>query len=427
MQNEGKTVSDENRKVRPAYEGHEFEALKLRYEDHVHLLRVLTQIEQRITVWIVTIQILLAAWLSEHPISERVALGGIVLADGSLLFIGIALLRRHSLRRQEVITTVRNINDALGYNSKDVYLSGRAINAATSTRRLFPFYVGVIIISFVGAIIVALGSIPPPVSQTMGTSTNAAAPMQGPTADQSESTSQLVAIWTGICSTVIAAVAVWIAWDTRRKTTRHVMRLVNVESGVKSTAAEPEGVAYFHVDLKNLGIPLPAMSVVLGFRAKDGLGWNRCPLRAIDILEETQSQAARGVATGLVCRFGFKANNLDKPTRDFLRSLVNVREQGALLTVFCNGFQVRDFRLSTIRGRLRDRVHAMYLRIIGWLGIGVFARDQNSWRAKIRMWNRKSLEWSFKRFADALKRADEETITASHKNGSPSVREVRAR
>ena len=60
-----------------AYEGHEFDALKLRYEDQVALLRSLTQFDFKIFVGFFTLQLLLASWLSANPISSctvRIAL-----------------------------------------------------------------------------------------------------------------------------------------------------------------------------------------------------------------------------------------------------------------------------------------------------------------------------------------------------------------
>ena len=76
--------------MNPAYEGNEFEALKVRYEDQVKLLRFMTQIDLRIFSGYMTLQLALAAWLAANPPSGIFATIGILIVK---VMVKLLLLR----------------------------------------------------------------------------------------------------------------------------------------------------------------------------------------------------------------------------------------------------------------------------------------------------------------------------------------------
>lgn len=70
--------------------------------------------------------------------------------DIALALIAGKLLYNQYCRRQEVVDTIKNLNDALGYTKKNVYLDNRAINAPSSTRFWFPWFIFGITLGVVG-------------------------------------------------------------------------------------------------------------------------------------------------------------------------------------------------------------------------------------------------------------------------------------
>lgn len=133
------------------YQGHEFEALKMRYEDQVELLRTMTKLDIQVFSGYVTIQLALAAWFGAHGLKSLPIKIGMFSLD--LAFSGIAalFLWSHYQRRIEAIETVKHLVQALGFTEKDVYLKGSAINApATKSRPFWQFFVGGIIVFTLG-------------------------------------------------------------------------------------------------------------------------------------------------------------------------------------------------------------------------------------------------------------------------------------
>ena len=135
------------------YVGREFDALKLRYEDQVQLLRTLTGIDHRLVTAFFTLQLALGAWLvSQSSIAPRLQ-WGLAVIDISVAAIFIKLLHNNHSRRQEVASTIANVNEALGFNEPDAYLEGRALNPAYERRYWFKWYVAAVAISTVGVVL----------------------------------------------------------------------------------------------------------------------------------------------------------------------------------------------------------------------------------------------------------------------------------
>jgi hypothetical protein len=128
----------------PAYHGHEFEALKLRYEDQVALLRTLTTIDWQVFTSYITIQVVLGSWLIQHPIEYILLQAGLAIIDLTLASIAGWLLYNNYKRRIEVVDTVKNLNEALGFTNPNIYLPGKAINPPTIFRPwVYGYLVGV--------------------------------------------------------------------------------------------------------------------------------------------------------------------------------------------------------------------------------------------------------------------------------------------
>jgi hypothetical protein len=138
---------------KPVYQGHEFEALKLRYEDQVALLRSLTTIDWQVFTSYITIQVVLGSWLIQNPINNLLLRLALELIDLTLAGIAGWLLYSNYKRRIEVVGTVKNLNEALGFTEPGIYLPGKAINPPTIFR---PWVYGYILGVITGALGVAL-------------------------------------------------------------------------------------------------------------------------------------------------------------------------------------------------------------------------------------------------------------------------------
>lgn len=183
---------------------------------------------------------------------------------------------------------------------------------------------------------------------------------------------------------VIAIVALCIAWDLRCKTTQHIFTITQVSSAEEQSITHPNGFHYFELYIKNLGLPFPKMSVVLGFYGKN-CGYFLCRLRAIDILSEHSTDTADNVATGLVVKFGWRSYEMDSSTIQFLCSLENLREQRAALSIYCAGYRVKNIQFGSRKERMSICWRNVLFSIGRWLKLGFYAKNQKSWQARIRL------------------------------------------
>lgn len=143
--------------MEPVYRGHEFEALKVRYEDQLQLLRALTTYDFRIFGGFITIELILGGWFSAHPVLSLWGKIGIFMINAALALIACILLFFQFRRRQEVIATVRNISEAFGFTQSGIYLPDKAINVEGRTRPWFMWYMIGILIAVLGFCIILFG------------------------------------------------------------------------------------------------------------------------------------------------------------------------------------------------------------------------------------------------------------------------------
>ena len=136
-----------------------FEALKLRYDDHVELLRSMTKLDVQIFSGYIAVQLALGAWITTNPIQGCWAKMGLILIDLVLAIIASKLLYNDFKRRTEVVRIIKNINDALSFNTSGFYLPSKAINVPTKTRPWFQWFLIGIIIGVVGIVMVTFGAI----------------------------------------------------------------------------------------------------------------------------------------------------------------------------------------------------------------------------------------------------------------------------
>ncbi|MBX3659534.1 MAG: hypothetical protein KF740_13975 [Ramlibacter sp.] len=139
------------------YVGKEFEALKMRYDDQVALLRFMTTFDFQIFGGFLTLQLALGSWLAAHPISSVLVQLGVLLIDAVAALLSAKLLHNQHSRRQEVQATIRNINLALGFEEPGAYLESQSLNPAYTRRLWFKWYMVGIAASYVGMLLIVFG------------------------------------------------------------------------------------------------------------------------------------------------------------------------------------------------------------------------------------------------------------------------------
>lgn len=209
-----------------------------------------------------------------------------------------------------------------------------------------------------------------------------------------------------ICSLIVAAVALWVAWDWRRKSTQHVFLLIRVSSGFTQSVEHPNGYQHFKMYIRNLGLPFPRMSVVLGFREPNGKGWMSCPLRAVDIRTKHSSDSAINVATGEVVQFAWRTYEMDVSEIRFLQALHDLRKQKAVLTVYSCGYIVGTMNPGSLPERIKSAWHQCVSAACRKLKLGIDAANQDSWKARIKTPDSQSLSFALSYFVEQLRKKE---------------------
>lgn len=158
----------------PSYEGNKFEALALRYQDHVELLRSLTQIDLRIATALVTVQLVLGGFIATQQSLGFVTRLGLIFINIGVCIFAFRLLYLNYVRRREAVATLKNLNSALGFSEKGIYLPDRAINPSKEEfaqpgkdfRPWLRWYLVIVGLCVVGLIVIVFGFAPQPVSKT---------------------------------------------------------------------------------------------------------------------------------------------------------------------------------------------------------------------------------------------------------------------
>ena len=141
--------------MKKIYEGNEFEAVKLRFENQTEQLYRMTMIDLRIFTGFITLQIALGAWLATKGagLSSELKIG-LAIIDIGLTYVACALLRNNALRRKEVAAIVNNCAEALGYKTPGAFLDSGPLDIKMKLRLWKNYYYFGIFLSLVGILIV---------------------------------------------------------------------------------------------------------------------------------------------------------------------------------------------------------------------------------------------------------------------------------
>ncbi|WP_298535876.1 hypothetical protein [uncultured Algibacter sp.] len=126
-----------------------FEALLHRHADMSNLLQVMMRADLRIFSGFLTLQFAFGGFISQFSLSEFGKIG-LFIIDLALASTCYFILRNHNERRNEVVQTLKNCNEALGYNEPGVYIESKPLNSKTERRPWLKFYIISNIITVIG-------------------------------------------------------------------------------------------------------------------------------------------------------------------------------------------------------------------------------------------------------------------------------------
>jgi len=139
--------------------GHEFEALKCRFENQVEQLHRMTLIDIRVFSGYITLQLGFGAWIATQgtvlaSVTSRV---GLMIIDSVLAAIAGKLIYNSYRRRKEVAGVVRNCCVALGFKTVGVYLDGATLDVPTRFYPWVRWYILGIVAALAGVALVLFG------------------------------------------------------------------------------------------------------------------------------------------------------------------------------------------------------------------------------------------------------------------------------
>jgi hypothetical protein len=131
-------------------EDKKFEILKLRYDDQVTLLRKLTDVDLQVFGGYLTIALAFGSWASQHPPTAFLSTIGLMVIATVLAGSASMLLFFNFKRRIEIVGTVKNLNEAFGYEVIGLFIEAKKINANTVFRPWCDVYFVAIWSVFIG-------------------------------------------------------------------------------------------------------------------------------------------------------------------------------------------------------------------------------------------------------------------------------------
>jgi hypothetical protein len=131
-----------------------FEALKMRYEDQVKLLRFMTQLDAQVFGVYFTLQLALGSFLARPALPPHLGVKiGLATIDFTVALIAFIFLHNNFHRRKEIGAALKNVMTALGFYEPGVFLS-TPLNAPSKYRAWGPWYVVGVALAFAGVMLV---------------------------------------------------------------------------------------------------------------------------------------------------------------------------------------------------------------------------------------------------------------------------------
>lgn len=130
-----------------------FEAVKYRHEDQSKLLQKMTDVDLKVFISFMTLQLALGGFITQIDLSVGSKIGLFIL-DFSFSLVCSILLWNNYKRRKEVAGTIKSCNKALGYDLDGFYINDEKINSPTKFRPWFWWYIIGMLLSLIGILVI---------------------------------------------------------------------------------------------------------------------------------------------------------------------------------------------------------------------------------------------------------------------------------
>ena len=138
------------------------EILKAKYLDHAEELRFRTNFDFKLLSGFVTLNLVLAAWLTQHPLATVWFKVGFAIFVFGISGVAVLLFQRNLRRRKVVVEIMHNLNDALGFDKDGVFRDKGPINPKSNLKTTYwtPWYRIAVLLFFLAQIFIIFGTPP---------------------------------------------------------------------------------------------------------------------------------------------------------------------------------------------------------------------------------------------------------------------------
>lgn len=150
---------------------------------------------------------------------------------------------------------------------------------------------------------------------------------------------------------LVALFAVWFALREARRNNEVVLKVTGCRGGGSQNITENNCQMFceFHVIIKNAGVAIHDVKVVLGFHELAG-GTFSIPLENLD-----SNSSTLAFIKGMRAKFGFKSYRLGETDKSMINHLKDLRSQKATLNLYSQGYLAKEFKIDTLGDRLKIR------------------------------------------------------------------------
>lgn len=139
-------------------EANKFEAIKYRHEDQAKYLQYLISMDFKVFSSYLTLQMLFGGFLIQQSITDCYFKLGLLLVDLPFPILTYFFIKNNCLRRLEVIKTIKNCNEFLGFEREGAYLKDKVINAKNDIKPWDFLYRMGVITAFIGVVLILFGA-----------------------------------------------------------------------------------------------------------------------------------------------------------------------------------------------------------------------------------------------------------------------------
>lgn len=134
------------------------ELIRYRHEDQARLLTKLSDMDLKIFSGFLTLELVFGSFLLTQNICSWIIKITMIFFQLTLCFVCGWVLYYNFKRRKEVVKTIKNCNEFLGFNESKAYLENGKIDLDTKPRSWFPIYSIGILASFLAVAILIIAS-----------------------------------------------------------------------------------------------------------------------------------------------------------------------------------------------------------------------------------------------------------------------------